>query len=468
MQFTILYQSLHRKNNIKQSELTTFGEDVYTNLNHTASFEALSEILTEGIMQCNLEGVIRYCNSKMTELTGFSKGELIGKSVFSTLVPAHSRQAMLDRYQNRKKGISEEYELELLKKNGTSFWAHLRAKPFRNEKGEITGVVGAYSDFTDAQGHIEDSNYRRQFLRQLIDTSPNIIYSVNADGRFSVVNKTFSELVGIPIKELVGKEISQLSENSNTTVEAAKILDIFSHRRQTTSNLKITYNAKPYKTKIIRKELLLPLGKDRQVLSIGTLEEDDSQIDAHALNNIIQKVSAEAEIALLRKVPADIHDTFEKILSYCSQAGPQEFQNDVRTVPVIRKRVLVIDDEEQIVELLSNLLQVSGFIVHGFTSGEEALAWASVHDNTIDAVILDLKMQEMNGNDCLHALKKICPHAPIIILSGYVESSVEKNLLDQGATKFFHKPLRYAQLVACLRELLGVNIDPTLEQTTLC
>ena len=56
---------------------------------------------------------------------------------------------MAERNQERARGISSTYEIQLCRKDGSQFWAEIHAAPFHNSTGEITGSLGAISDLTE-------------------------------------------------------------------------------------------------------------------------------------------------------------------------------------------------------------------------------------------------------------------------------------------------------------------------------
>ncbi len=118
---------------------------------------------------------------------------------------------------------------------------------------------------------------------------------------------------------------------------------------------------------------------------------------------------------------------------------------------------LVIDDEPALVELLEKFLQLSGIVTEGFRSGRDAIAWYRDHYQEIDIVVLDMRMPSIDGKQCFEALRQINPDARVVLLSGYTEDTEVKELLENGAIKFFHKPLKYTELVEWITEYLGLS-----------
>ena len=117
-------------------------------------------------------------------------------------------------------------------------------------------------------------------------------------------------------------------------------------------------------------------------------------------------------------------------------------------------RILIIDDETFLVELAIKFLEMAGYKTQGFSEAEEALHWYRENHKEVDLVILDMKMPRMSGMVCFNKLREINPQARIALLSGYVEDETVRSLVQQGALKFFQKPLKYPELIEWISGVL--------------
>ena len=101
-------------------------------------------------------------------------------------------------------------------------------------------------------------------------------------------------------------------------------------------------------------------------------------------------------------------------------------------------RVLVVDDEANIVELLSVSLKFQGFEVYTATNGAQALDRA--RDARPDAVILDVMMPGMDGFEVLARLRRLpdAERVPVMVLTGY--SDAVERARDAGAQEVLLKP----------------------------
>jgi CheY-like chemotaxis protein len=84
-----------------------------------------------------------------------------------------------------------------------------------------------------------------------------------------------------------------------------------------------------------------------------------------------------------------------------------------------RKIVLCIDDNEDVLECEKAFLESFGYTVLTAPSGGKALELASIH--SVDVVVVDYVMPEMNGHEIALEMRRLRPQAPIIMLSGAVD-----------------------------------------------
>ncbi|HEY6297490.1 MAG TPA: response regulator [Streptosporangiaceae bacterium] len=111
-------------------------------------------------------------------------------------------------------------------------------------------------------------------------------------------------------------------------------------------------------------------------------------------------------------------------------------------------RVLVVDDEPQILRALRINLRVREYEVHVASTGAEALQMASRYPP--DLVILDLGLPDLDGVEVIQGLRG-WTKAPIIVLSGRADSMDKVEALDAGADDYITKPFGVEELLARMR-----------------
>jgi two-component system nitrogen regulation response regulator NtrX len=130
----------------------------------------------------------------------------------------------------------------------------------------------------------------------------------------------------------------------------------------------------------------------------------------------------------------------------------------------VSRRVLVVDDEKGIREALTQLLEYEDIEVRACASGSEGLGlYAEFRPHL---VLLDVKMQGMDGLETLRKLRELDPRAQVVMISGHgtIQTAVEATQL--GAYDFLEKPLDTDRILLTLRNALE-HIDLTSENLRL-
>ena len=119
--------------------------------------------------------------------------------------------------------------------------------------------------------------------------------------------------------------------------------------------------------------------------------------------------------------------------------------------------VLIIDDEEEVRTVSSDMLQTIGFSVIGAKDGKEGLQKYIEHKEAIKFVILDMIMPKMGGNEVFAALREINPDVKVIICSGFINEGYAgiERLMQSGAKAFLQKPFALSALHAAINKALA-------------
>lgn len=115
-------------------------------------------------------------------------------------------------------------------------------------------------------------------------------------------------------------------------------------------------------------------------------------------------------------------------------------------------KILIVDDEQNIRELLKDYLENEGYTTHTCKDGLEAVDYVIVNQD-IDLILLDVRMPQLNGYETLEAIRDYSD-VPVVFLTALNESLDEIKGLDLGADDYITKPFTYAVLTARLRSLL--------------
>ena len=118
------------------------------------------------------------------------------------------------------------------------------------------------------------------------------------------------------------------------------------------------------------------------------------------------------------------------------------------------ENILIVDDEDDIREIVSEALKHFGYNVLTAASGEEALQLYSKNPRGIDLTITDISMPGIGGYRCLEKILKINPDAKVIIASGYSSPDHSGEPHKTGAAGYISKPYQLAHMVKKIRLVL--------------
>ena len=113
--------------------------------------------------------------------------------------------------------------------------------------------------------------------------------------------------------------------------------------------------------------------------------------------------------------------------------------------------ILIVDDERDIRELISDILEDEGFSTRLAGNSDDAMA--AIADQPPSLLILDiwLKDSNMDGIDILKCVKRDYPEVPVVIISGHGNIEIAVAAIKQGAYDFIEKPFNIDQLLVVIR-----------------
>lgn len=117
--------------------------------------------------------------------------------------------------------------------------------------------------------------------------------------------------------------------------------------------------------------------------------------------------------------------------------------------------VLLVDDEPQVVTLVSEMLRREGFDVIGATDGEEALRIAGSEERRIDLLLTDIVMPQLNGRELADRMKAVRRGLKVLYMSGFMKEAILKYYgISISGIPFLQKPFTRETLGRKVRDLL--------------
>lgn len=118
-----------------------------------------------------------------------------------------------------------------------------------------------------------------------------------------------------------------------------------------------------------------------------------------------------------------------------------------------RARVLVVDDEASIRDLLAKTLALAEYDVE--TAGDATTALSRVRGTEYDLLIADLRMPGMDGLSLIRQVKRIRAELPVIIITGFSSESSAIEAVNLGVAGYLRKPFRVPEVLAAAAKALG-------------
>ena len=118
------------------------------------------------------------------------------------------------------------------------------------------------------------------------------------------------------------------------------------------------------------------------------------------------------------------------------------------------ERILFVEDDELVRELVSLVLREHGYELLTAQNGREAIRLAEQHGAAIDLLISDVVMPEMNGAEVAQRVHSLAPGAKVLFVSGYSEADMSDQGLGVLAFEILQKPFRPDDLARKVREVL--------------
>lgn len=122
------------------------------------------------------------------------------------------------------------------------------------------------------------------------------------------------------------------------------------------------------------------------------------------------------------------------------------------------RRILLVDDDEDMRNLLAEVLSDEGYEVIQAANGAEALVL--LHRETFTVMLLDKRMPGLSGMDLLPGLRVICPETPVIVITAFGDAHTVAEGTEKGAFGVLFKPFRMDDLRAMLDRARAQRYSP--------
>ena len=182
-------------------------------------YKQIVENIHEGIWVIDKQNYIQFVNQALAGVLGYSVDEMQGQSVFN-FEDEQAKVLCRARIAERKQGVSDSYEIELLHKEGHSVLVQIESSPLYDLHGNYDGIVEGVKDISD----LRSQQLQLKMLSSAVEQSGSMVMITNQHADIEYVNPKFCEVTGYDKEEVIGKNASILrSEN----MEAGELTDLW-------------------------------------------------------------------------------------------------------------------------------------------------------------------------------------------------------------------------------------------------
>ena len=135
---------------------------------------------------------------------------------------------------------------------------------------------------------------------------------------------------------------------------------------------------------------------------------------------------------------------------------PEEIiqKKGIRALPTGNERIIIVDDDNSIAQMLKMVLEKLGYKVTALTDSLNALALFRETPDDFDLVLTDMTMPDMSGDQLAKEILKINPEIPIIICTGFNENITQEKAIAIGVKGLLMKPVTSFELTRTIRTVL--------------
>ena len=118
-------------------------------------------------------------------------------------------------------------------------------------------------------------------------------------------------------------------------------------------------------------------------------------------------------------------------------------------------RVLIVEDEEHVRRTVGLALRQGGYAVIEAIDGEQAIQTIQEDDQSLDAIVCDLALPKLTGNDVIAFIRARLPSVPLIVLTAHADAESAAALFKQGIADYLVKPTQAQTLMDSVRRAIN-------------
>ena len=443
-------------------------------------YRAIVESLPDGVVVTNADELITYANPAIGRMLGVEAEEMVGRHP-ARYVPSRQRRLFAEALERRRRGITERYEIAVLRADGSEMVSEVSATPQFDADGNYLGAVAVIADATERR-RLEARLQQTQRLETVGQLAGGIAHDFN---NILAVILNYAHFVGrqLPEDAALGDDVDQIRHAAERASELTRQLLIFG-RRDPAMPRTIDVNGLVQDTQRLLRRTL-----GEQVALTTSLCEEECYVEADPaqLENVLLNLVVNARDAMPRggtiaiasareddrvvltvrddgegMTPDVVAHAFEPFFTtkakgagtglglatvygaITAAGGDVEIESEPGAGTTVRLRlpatspppaetapdvaapadgagatVLVVEDEEAVRELTRRILDSGGFTCLEARDGAEALELFEANRDSIDVILTDVVMPGISGPELVERLGDGAP--PAVYMSGHAD-----------------------------------------------
>jgi len=449
-------------------------------------YQRIIEQSPASIIITNLEGIIEYVNPYFSQVSGYSSEEAIGQnpSIFkSGSMPAEEYAKL---WSTLREGKTWRGEFHNKHKDGHLYWEFAHITPVKNGHGGITHYIAIKEEVSKRKA----INEARKMYAQALHSINDIVTIVNLKGDFVYVNDSFLNAYGYNAEEIKGQNIIQIIDDSKPKKLLKEILKQtlakgwqgeLPTKSKDGHHFTISFRTSTIRDKDGQASAVIGVSRDlteeksleeikRRAEMLASVQELAGSV-SHEFSQPLQIIYNYISLINMGKLKKEyvhkIEDATKRItglvdhLSEITHIQKQDYlsskiidlkQSSKTGSDASHKKILVVDDEEQILETVTEMLHLSGYACDSAADGLDALQM--VGKNSYQLIISDINMPRMSGTELFEKLQTIGFKEAFIFMTGY-NLSRETNALMKKIDGLLNKPVDMKKLLSIVENILG-------------
>ena len=215
MYFPIIIDGKYKGNLWSYNDITLNKNYNESLTNEKEKYRSIIANMNIGLLEVDNNEEILLANQRFSEMSGYSIDYLIGKNGSDVFLNNEGKQTLYKKTIKRKEGRSDSYEVTVTNKDGELRQWLISGAPNYNLNGEVIGSIGIHLDITDQKKQEE----QLVLLSLIAEKNINAVIICDNSGKMEWVNKSFLNMSGYTLDEVLGKKPGHLLQGAETNPE---------------------------------------------------------------------------------------------------------------------------------------------------------------------------------------------------------------------------------------------------------